>query len=338
MADPNTDDYMAMQYLPPAYVHKLANGSLVHPGMFNLFGPGANCTLDLCPIHWSVYRYRPQLGVNALFITMYSFLLICHFVSGYRWRSWWFTACMVAGCLVQIIGYAGRVELWYNPWNFAGFLTQAVCITSAPVFFTAAIYVTISKAIDFFSPNLSRMSSSCFYWSFIVADAICLVLQGVGGVLSTISRGLSQDGVDVTRAGLILQVIVLVVFCAFFVDYMVRYARYLRHTHPEIRRGEEIGPRQMTFFGGLSGAIGLILGRCIYRVVELSEGYLYSSRISDEIGFMVFEGLFIALAVFALFIGNPGFGFKECEKRALSSGGARGRSTEDVELYNTLRR
>jgi hypothetical protein len=114
--------------------------------MFKSFGPGANCTLDLCPIEWTVYQYRPSLPANTVFIALYFVALIVHIYLGVRWRSWGFMAFMTVGCLYAMLGYAGRIILWTNPWSFPGFMIQMICVTGCPVFFTAAIYVTLSKA------------------------------------------------------------------------------------------------------------------------------------------------------------------------------------------------
>jgi hypothetical protein len=110
------------------------------------FGPSSNCTLALCPITDSVYRYRPSLPANSVFIALYSLLLLVHFYLGHRWKgSRWFMWCMVAGCLDEVVGYSGRVMMWYNPFHFAAFMIQIVCVTTAPVFFCAAIYVTLAR-------------------------------------------------------------------------------------------------------------------------------------------------------------------------------------------------
>lgn len=54
-------------------------------------------------------------------------------------------AFMIAGCLSEIIGYAGRIVMYNNPFSFSAFMVQIIMITGAPVYFTAAIYVTLSK-------------------------------------------------------------------------------------------------------------------------------------------------------------------------------------------------
>jgi len=107
--------------------------------------------------------------------------------------------------------------------------------------------------------------------------------------MSSQSSGSSQTGVDVAMAGLILQVIVIVFFCAFFVDYMVRYMTLERSRAGRARSA--IGKRQQVFFAGLALAIVLILIRCGYRVDELSEGYQDSTKITDEGMFIGLEGV-----------------------------------------------
>jgi hypothetical protein len=134
------------------------------------FGPNSNCNLDLCPIEMSVYRYRPSLPANIVFLVLFAAAAAVHTYVGIRWKSWWFMTFMLLGCLVEMIGYVGRIMMYYNPFTFAAFMLQIgksvfdaefqvaeggdqtantlpqVFVTSGPVFYTAAIYVTLSKA------------------------------------------------------------------------------------------------------------------------------------------------------------------------------------------------
>jgi hypothetical protein len=175
-----------------------------------------------------------------------------------------------------------------------------VCLTIAPVFFTASIYVTLSKTIIFLAPELSRFKPQLFYWIFIPADVVCLILQAAGGALSTSDD--SQIGVDISMAGLILQVIVIVAFVVAFADYMVRY---WRSGHMD-----SFGWRVKAFFVGLAASIILILTRCIYRVAELQDGYS-GELITHEIPFIILEGVVIVLASIALMWGHPGLAIKD---------------------------
>lgn len=108
-------------------------------------------------------------------------------------------------------------------------------------------------------------------------------------------------------AGLVLQVVVLVIFSIAFADYMIRYI----HSGRRQRQRQVVsGWRFTAFFGGLTSAIALILGRCAYRVAELQAGY-DSKLFHDQVPFIVLEGVFIALAVVALCFGHPGLMFSQ---------------------------
>lgn len=141
------------------------------------FGPLANCTLDLCPLEASLLRYRPSIPATAVFIAIFGLSMVVHAFQGYKSKTWGFMSSMLAGCILEIIGYVGRLIIYNNPFDFNGFLMQIsmsirhhgmfgragisrgksyrkknhiltysiVCITVAPVFFSAAIYVLLSQ-------------------------------------------------------------------------------------------------------------------------------------------------------------------------------------------------
>ncbi|KAJ5372862.1 RTA1 like protein-domain-containing protein [Penicillium concentricum] len=226
-----------------------------------------------------------------------------HIYLGFRWKSWWYMWCMILGCTHEIAGYIGRVLMYYNPWSFVAFILQIICITQAPVFFCAAIYVTLSQTIAYYSPKLARFPPKYLYWVFITSDIISLGLQGAGGGLSASSSGSSQTGVDIAMVGLILQVIMLCVFLGLSGDFAIRYLRS--------DGAKNIGTRGKLFFGFLLLAVLATLARCIFRADELKEGYTSGSSISNESLFIGLEGVLIVVAVFALCIGHPGFGLKK---------------------------
>lgn len=101
-------------------------------GDFVTFGPDANCTLELCPISTTVYEYRPSLAANITFIALFSIAMLIHLILGFRWKQWWYMACMVVGCIDEILGYAGRVWMYYSPWKFEAFMIQVGTSIPAP--------------------------------------------------------------------------------------------------------------------------------------------------------------------------------------------------------------
>ncbi|PVH68839.1 RTA1-domain-containing protein [Cadophora sp. DSE1049] len=269
------------------------------------FGPNANCTFEICTIEMSVYSYRPSLPANITFAGLFALATVVHTYLGLKWKTPWFMWCMILSCTHDVGGYIARAFLHKNPWNFPAFITQIILITQAPVFYCAAIYVTLGQSIEHYAPKLARFPTKFFAWIFIPFDIVSLVLQGVGGALSASSSGGSQVGVNIAMAGLVLQVVMLVVFSALFADYMIRYLRSNESRH--------FGQRDRFFFGFLALAVLSTLARCIFRAYELKEGY-HGEAITHEDLYIGLEGVLIVVAVFCLFVSHPGFVFNRTPK------------------------
>lgn len=95
----------------------------IPPGTI-VFGPDGNCTLAICPVQYSIYGYRPSLAASITFIVLYSISACIHLYLGLRWKKWGFMSCMLVGAATAILGYAGRIIMWYNPFDFSGFMLQ----------------------------------------------------------------------------------------------------------------------------------------------------------------------------------------------------------------------
>ena len=160
--------------------------------------------------------------------------------------------------------------------------------------------MTLYRAINFFGLDLARFSPKLLYCIFIPTDVVCLVLQATGGALSTETTG--NSGVNISLAGLGLQVATLVLFSACFADYMIRYLRSGRQNG--------LGWRFAVFFGGLTAATLFILTRCAYRIAELRDGYS-GSLFKDEGVFIALESVMVSLAAASLCVGHPGLVFSE---------------------------
>ncbi|KAL8718577.1 MAG: hypothetical protein Q9225_004307 [Loekoesia sp. 1 TL-2023] len=163
------------------------------------YGPDTNCTPALCPASLSVYQYRPTLGGNIAFLILFGVAMIVHILMGLRWRTWFFVFCMFWGCVDEMIGYGGRIMLWENPILYLG-------------------------------PQHARFQPKLYYYIFIPCDILSLILQAVGGALSSTSSGGSKTAVDVSIAGLSFQVFTLCVFIALALEYAYRWYKARRAT------------------------------------------------------------------------------------------------------------
>ena len=108
-----------------------------------------------------------------------------------------------------------------------------------------------------------------------------LILQATGGALSAIGTTISAVnlGVNISKAGLIFQVVVLTVFLGLFADYLVSY----RRKHPK-----NLSKRMHIFLSFTFVGVVFILARCVYRIVELKDGY-FGHLFREQTEFMVFE-------------------------------------------------
>ena len=88
------------------------------------YGPDANCTLSVCPVELSVYKYVPNLAANICFIVFFGITGAIHLYQGLRWKTWSFMISVVTGCVCELIGYGGRIMLHNDPFSFNGFLIQ----------------------------------------------------------------------------------------------------------------------------------------------------------------------------------------------------------------------
>ncbi|KAK5957297.1 hypothetical protein OHC33_001669 [Knufia fluminis] len=279
----------------------------------------SNCTISVCPVELSVYGYRPTLPGSIALIALYGLCALTQIVLGWRYKTWGFMVAMLFGCADEILGYVGRILYYQNPWGETGFIMQIVLITMGPVFFCAAIYVMIYKIIHYIDPSLARFNPRLIYWIFISCDTLALILQAVGGAMSSTSNGASSAGVNIALAGLAFQVATITVFVAVVADYAVR-ARHVIAKH-----GLNLKFKIFASFLGL--AILTIFIRCCYRVYELSEGYSRDSEaLRDEPLFIGLESVMVIIAAYALIIAHPGPVFERgvegpAEKERISAEG-----------------
>ncbi|KAI4114890.1 MAG: hypothetical protein LQ338_007941 [Usnochroma carphineum] len=125
------------------------------------------------------------------------------------------TNCTLALCPVELSVYQYRPTL---PGN--------ICFV---VFFGLALLIHIAMGIKwrtwFFH---ARFQPRLYYWIFIPCDILSLILQAIGGALSSTSSGGSKTAVDVSIAGLSFQVFTLCVFIALAFEYAYRWFRARR--------------------------------------------------------------------------------------------------------------
>jgi hypothetical protein len=210
-------------------------------------------------------------GVQIAFIALFGVSMLIHLAQGIRYRTWFFASMMAFGCIGEMIGYAGRILLYQNPFSFDGFIIEICRITISPVFFAAAIYVSLARVSHFLGLEACRFPVKIYVWVFEPCDIVSLILQSVSGALSSSSERGDKSGENITLAGLAFQVFTLTVFIIMALDYLFRYISYRKSQQVDQRR--TISTRLQIFGVFFSASILFILIPCCYRIAELGQGY-----------------------------------------------------------------
>ncbi|KAJ9661015.1 hypothetical protein H2198_002174 [Neophaeococcomyces mojaviensis] len=112
-----------------------------------------------------------------------------------------------------------------NAFDPIGFKNQLCCLTLAPAFNSAAIYLVLKHPTRVFRPEFCRLRFKHCTWIFIVADTYALVLQGAGGGVASkagLNDSLMKVGEGLTMAGISWQVVTLAFFAFATADCVVQ--------------------------------------------------------------------------------------------------------------------
>lgn len=304
---------------------------------YNSTDPCYGLTIRECEAHQTPWKYRPSLALNGLLIGVFGTSLIAHLIQGISWRTWGFFIAMTLGCVFEVVGYLGRIMAHSDLTGENPFLIQICCLTFAPAFFAAGIYLCLKRIVIVFGADISRIPPKWYTYLFIGCDFFSLVLQGTGGgMASTASHAhkSAQPGTNVMLAGLGFQVFTLVVFIALCSEYAFRVSQRIKSggqldpVHAKLRQSK----RFRAFLCALALSTICILIRSIFRVIEMAQGW-DGELAGDQTLFFVLEGVMVVVAVVVLNVFHPGWCF--ADGYGVSSTGFKSGQGSDVEFANT---
>ncbi|KAK5656191.1 hypothetical protein OQA88_4951 [Cercophora sp. LCS_1] len=274
----------------------------------------------LCADIGSFYGYELSLAANATFIALFGASLL-GFIGTYvvTRRGLVFTLTFLAGIILEILGYAGRVMSYNNRWDENGFLMQICCLTIGPAFLAGGVYLCLRRIVYAFGAENSRIAPETYTRFFIPCDVVSLVLQAAGGAMASIASQndkSTKTGDNIMIAGLSFQVLTLLIFMAVSIDFGLNVLRRRRRLGTEaFDQSEDLVKLRGSFgFKGLLVALALaticIFWRSVYRVAELSEGWDGPLMKRQDL-FIGFEGVMIVVACFVLNVFHPSVFFGE---------------------------
>ncbi|PWY84597.1 RTA1-domain-containing protein [Aspergillus sclerotioniger CBS 115572] len=247
------------------------------------------------------YGYVPSLAAGIVFCTLFGLSMILHMVQLVWKRTWW-CAVFVLGCMVEVLGWAGRTWSAECPYNGTAFLMQISTLIIAPTFFTAGIYILLGRFIHLLGPETSILSPKLYLWIFVTCDVVSLVVQAVGGGMASIEvnkvNGNTAPGTHTMVAGIVFQLASITVFVFLAADFI---RRTLRQQLLQTMTGTIV-----PLLGAMIFSVVCIYIRSIYRTIELSQGWT-GFLITHERYFIVLDGVMMVLAVGIFNIFHPGW-------------------------------
>jgi hypothetical protein len=145
----------------------------------------ALCTLSTCDLTLAHFTYIPSLGGNAFLAAIFGVCFVAQVGLGVRYKTWGFMIAALFGLAAEDIGYAGRILMNQNPFSKNDFLIYLVCLTIAPAFLSASIYLCLARIVVVYGEHISRFRPRVYTILFCTCDFISLLLQAIGGAIAS---------------------------------------------------------------------------------------------------------------------------------------------------------
>jgi hypothetical protein len=161
------------------------------------------------------------------------------------------------------IGYICRAISAGDTTAMGPYIGQNVCILLPPSLYAATIYMIYGRIVIYAeSPELSIISPLKVTKIFVIGDVLAFLTQGTGGGMMAMSST-ARMGQIITIAGLFIQLI----FFGAFLTISIIFGRRIQQKRAPL---SNLPYGHLLYI--LFGVSGLIIVRCLYRVVEFCQG------------------------------------------------------------------
>lgn len=285
-------------------------------------------------MEYNLYDYNLVRAPNIIYFIIFTLVFLYTTVMVYKSRYHWYNVTYFCGYGLEFCGWLGRILSFNDTRNNDYFILQFVALTLAPAFIMAGIYFLFAQVVVIHGRQYSVLRPLWYSYFFITTDVVSLLIQAGGGAAASIASNRNEDttpGTNTIIAGIVFQTFAMSVFVCFWFEFLIRV--YFRHAkeipgdYPfkkkspknflkllfnaksvrEYKRNELepfYNPRFSHIRMGklfpymplaITISVVVIYIRCIYRVVELAEGWR-GYLITHEVFIMVLDALMVAIA------------------------------------------
>ena len=287
---------------------------------------------------------RLNRTANIIFLVLFAITFAISCLMWIKSRYWWFNVAWTCGTALEFLGYLGRVLSFSDMKKFDYYLLQLIALTLSPVFLMAGIYFLFGQLVVIHGRHYSWLKPLHYSYIFITCDVISLVIQAVGGGMTAIAAQEYRDanpGTYTMIAGIAFQVFSMsvfllcwLVFCwnTYFLDFTAKETKqspyqkkslvtfiklllngddanmyklkvldkYYNPGYKDLRKR----PLYNYYALAITLAVIAVYIRCIYRVVELAQGFS-GYLITHEVYIMTLDATMIGICCIIFILFHP---------------------------------
>ncbi|RCK66786.1 Sphingoid long-chain base transporter RSB1 [Candida viswanathii] len=249
-----------------------------------------------------------NLAPNIVYLVVYAVIFLYHILMLFKSKYWFFNVAFFIGYGMEFIGFLGRVLAVGNEDHLGYYTMQSFCLTVSPAFIMGGIYFVFGQLVVIHGSEFSILPPLWYSYFFITLDVCTILIQAAGGGIAAAGTA-GNTGTILMIVGVAAQVGSMSIFLFFWFEFLIRI--YFKHSKGERLRSHLVEKnfanfmrllfnvpstrgyksnyldetydskyykiRQSRLFGwfplAITVAVVVVYIRCIYRVVELAQGW-----------------------------------------------------------------
>ncbi|KAG7194939.1 uncharacterized protein KQ657_004048 [Scheffersomyces spartinae] len=293
------------------------------------------------------YHYNLNKPANFIFAGVFGLIFAFNTLMVFKSRYWWYNITFFIGFGLEIIGFIGRIMSINDITTKNAYLVQYTGLTIAPAFIMAGFYFLCAQAVVIHGRSYSILKPLWYSYLFITTDILSIFIQAGGGAATSIAYNnhkSTKTGTNMILGGIIFQLIAMTIFVGLWIDFLLRIffkdSAKLDNSNPYKKRSiknffklllgtpsarrharisldgfynskfQHIRSRPLFYWFPLAITVSVLAVyiRCIYRVLELSQGWR-GYLITHEIYLLILEALMMSIAGLIFIPFHPYFVF-----------------------------